>query len=189
VLVTGWVDGMTYDGVSEQPDPIRDRYAEILYRFFYGTATGLGLGLGDPHPGNYLLGADSRVAFFDFGMMRRLPPDYLRREGRIAHDVRERDAAALTAGMWRSTELLRDEAGREYVAQLRRMTLPPEALLVRRMEGLLFQNGGDAPAEGSLGSLMRELTEGDAPVDELGAEHAEWIARRHSARRAIGARA
>ena len=226
VLVTDWVDGISFDQVTAQPDRIRDRYAEIVYRFFYGTATGLELGLGDPHPGNYLLGADGRVAFFDFGMMRRLPPDYLRREARIARGIRERNAAAVTTGMrelgylpgapadwddelllealreaswwqetdeplrltpedlWRSTDLLRDERGREYMAQLRRMTLPPEALLVRRMEGLLFQTAAMLRASVPWGRLMRELTGDGDPVGELGAEHAEWLARRHGSVRA-----
>jgi hypothetical protein len=31
------------------------------------------------------------------------------------------------------------------------------------------------------GSLMRELTDGGEPVGELGAQHAEWLARRHAA--------
>jgi predicted unusual protein kinase regulating ubiquinone biosynthesis (AarF/ABC1/UbiB family) len=230
VLVTDWIDGMSFDDVSRQPDPIRDRYAEIVYRFFYGTATGLGFGLGDPHPGNYLLDAEGRVAFFDFGMMRRLPPDYLRREARIARGVRERDAAAVFAGMrelgylpgapgdwddellleslreaswwqasdgplrlapedlWRNADLLRDDSGREYVAQLRRMTLPPEALLVRRMEGLLFQTAVMLRARAPWGALLRELTDDGEPVGELGIEHAEWFARRHGATPAIGAR-
>jgi predicted unusual protein kinase regulating ubiquinone biosynthesis (AarF/ABC1/UbiB family) len=226
VLVTDWIDGMSFDEVTRQPDPVRDRYAEIVYRFFYATATGLGFGLGDPHPGNYLLGADGRVAFFDFGMMRRLEPGYLRREARITRGVRERDAAAVAGGMrelgylpgapegwddqlllealreaswwqetdqplrltpedlWRNADLLRDEGGREYVAQLRRMSLPPEALLVRRMEGLLFQTAAMLRASAPWGPLMRELTEGGRPIGELGAEHAEWIARRHGSRRA-----
>jgi predicted unusual protein kinase regulating ubiquinone biosynthesis (AarF/ABC1/UbiB family) len=230
VLVTDWVDGMSFDEVSLQPDPVRDRYAEIVYRFFYGTATGLGFGLGDPHPGNYLLGADGRVAFFDFGMMRRLAPDYLRREARIARGIREQDAAAVTAGMrelgylpgapddwddelllesmreaawwqesdeplrltpedlWRNADLLRDESGREHVAQLRRMSLPPEALLVRRMEGMLFQTAAMLRASAPWGPLMRELTEEGEPVGELGAEHAGWVARRHGSRAATGAR-
>ena len=55
VLVTDWVEGIGFDDVGRQPDAVRDRYAEIVYRFFYGTALELGLALGDPHPGNYLL--------------------------------------------------------------------------------------------------------------------------------------
>ncbi len=93
--MTDWVDGMTFEQVTRQPDAIRDRYAQIVYRFFYGTALHLGVALGDPHPGNYLLQADGHVAFFDFGMIRRLPPDYLRREAVIARAVREGDNATV----------------------------------------------------------------------------------------------
>ena len=90
--------------------------------------------------------------------------------------------------LWRTTDLLRDEAGREYVAQLRRMTLPPEALLLRRMEGLLFQTAAMLRASAPWGPLLRELTEGGEPVGELGVEHAEWVARRHGSTRTIGPR-
>ena len=83
ILVSEWIDGITFDEVARQPDPVRDRYMEIVYRFFYATVANLDLALGDPHPGNYLLGGDGRVAFFDFGMMRRLPAGYLRAEGDI----------------------------------------------------------------------------------------------------------
>jgi predicted unusual protein kinase regulating ubiquinone biosynthesis (AarF/ABC1/UbiB family) len=217
VLVTDWVDGITFDEVTRAPDAVRDRYAEIVYRFFYGTALHLGMALGDPHPGNYLLCPDGRVAFFDFGMMRRLSPDYLRREAVIAGGLREGDVAAVTAGMrdlgylpgapgewdsqllfdymravswwlrcdeplrlapedlWRSTESLRDEGAREQVAQLRRMSLPPEALLLRRMEGMLFQTASTAHAAAPWGELLRELVEGGEPVGELGAQHAQWL--------------
>src|SRR3954447_17436857 len=99
VLVTEWVDGISFDEVTRQPDEVRDRYAQIVYRFFYVTALNLGVALGDPHPGNYLLCDDGRVAFVDFGMMRRLPPGYLEREAVIARGVREADEATVMAGM------------------------------------------------------------------------------------------
>ena len=57
-------------GRRASPTPVRDRYAEIVYRFFYANAAELDVALGDPHPGNYLLRDDGRVAFFDFGMLR-----------------------------------------------------------------------------------------------------------------------
>ena len=94
-----WVDGIGFAELTAQPDAVRDRYVEIVYRFFYGTALALGLALGDPHPGNYLLCPDGHVAFFDFGMLRRLPPDYVRREGEISRAVRESEPAAVIAGM------------------------------------------------------------------------------------------
>ena len=224
VLVTDWVDGIGFDDVAREPDAVRDRYAEIVYRFFYGTALELGLALGDPHPGNYLLCPDGRVAFFDFGMLRPLPSDYVRREGAISRAIRDRDADALVAGMhalgylpgdpanwdgpllldymrnvswwleddapvrlgpedvWRGTEILRDDDGRAQVAQLRNMTLPREALLLRRMDGLLFQTAATLRAEAPWGALLREITGEGEPVDELGAEHAAWLAARHRRR-------
>lgn len=220
VLVTEWIDGQSFDEVTRAPEPVRDRYAEIVYRFFYGNVLELGLALGDPHPGNYLLCADGHVAFFDFGMMRRLPADYLRREAVIARGVRERDPAAVVQGMrelgyltgsleewdaellldymyevswwlyseaplrlspedlWRSSDVLRAQGSREHMDQLRRMTLPPEALLLRRMEGLLFQTVAMVRASASWGRLLRELMEGAPPVSELGEQHARWLAER-----------
>ena len=219
VLVTDWVDGIGFDEVTKQPDEVRDRYAQIVYRFFYGTALDLGVALGDPHPGNYLLCPDGRVAFLDFGMMRRLPPGYLEREAIIARGVREADEETVVEGMrelgylpgepsewdgellldymrgvswwlhaeeplrlapedlWRGSELLRDEE-RDHIAQLKRMTLPPEALLLRRMEGLLFQTAAIMRACAPWGRLLRELIEGGEPVGELGREHAQWLKRR-----------
>jgi predicted unusual protein kinase regulating ubiquinone biosynthesis (AarF/ABC1/UbiB family) len=217
VLVTEWVDGMAFDDVAAEPDAVRDRYAEILYRFFYGTIAGLGLVLGDPHPGNYLLCPDDRVAFFDFGMLRRLPADHLAREGLVAQAIREDDAPLMLAtlgdlgylpgeaadwdgqlmldymrglawwlettdrlepkDLWRGTATLRGEAGGDHMAQLRRMTFPSEALLLRRMEGLLFQAATTIRAKAPWGPLMRELVEGGPPVGSLGAAHADWLAR------------
>jgi hypothetical protein len=227
VLVSDWVDGSGFEEVGSRPDHVRDRYVEIVYRFFYGTASGLGLALGDPHPGNYLLCPDGRVAFFDFGMMRRLPPDYLRREGAISRAVRESDEASLVAGMhelgylpgdpadwngellltymrevswwlqaeepvrlapedlWRGTATLRD-GGTERLTQLRQMTLPPEALLIRRMEGLLFQTAVTARARAPWGPLLRELIEDGAPVSELGRRHREWLTGSSGARGQLG---
>lgn len=220
VLVTEWVDGLDFAHVQERPDVDRDRYAEIAYRFFYETASHLGLALGDPHPGNYLLCGDGRVGFFDFGMMRHLPTGYVHREGVISRAVRENDAAAAVAGMyelgylpgdpgewdgelllaymrqvswwlraegslrltpedlWRSTVELREEGASEHFAQLRRMTVPAEALLLRRMEGLLFQTAAMVRAAAPWGELLEELIEGAEPVTELGREHHEWLARR-----------
>ena len=220
VLVTDWIDGLDFDAVVEQPDPVRDRYAEIVYRFFYETVHHLGLALGDPHPGNYLLCPDGRVAFFDFGMMRRLPADYVEREAVISRAIHSGDADGVLDGMrelgylagdrgdwngpllldymrevswwlrtdgplrlepedlWRSTQTLREAGSEEHIAQLRRMTLPPEALLLRRMEGLLFQTAATLRACAAWGPLLQELIEGSAPATELGREHAAWLADR-----------
>ena len=52
------------------------------------------------------------------------------------------------------------------------MDLPPEALLLRRMEGLLFQVATSLRACADWGGLLRELIEGGEPLGPLGVEHA-----------------
>ena len=70
--------------------------------------------------------------------------------------------------IWRGGASLRDDRNGELRQQIRRMTLPPEALLLRRMEGLLFQVASTLRAEASWGALMGELIEGGEPVGQLG---------------------
>ena len=222
VLVAEWVDGIDFQRVAQRPDPVRDRYAEIVYRFFYANAAELDIALGDPHPGNYLLRDDQRVSFFDFGMVRKLPREYLRQEARVFAAIRDSDAPALLTAMrelgylpglsaewnaevildgmrqagwwflgseplrlapddlWRGTERLREGGGLDAYEQMRRMTLPPEALLLRRMEGLLFQIASTVRAEADWGALLRELVEDGEPTTELGVAHAEWLAAKDS---------
>ena len=50
----------------------RDRFGEIVFRFFFGSLYRNGHFSGDPHPGNYRLMPDGRVAFIDFGMTKRV---------------------------------------------------------------------------------------------------------------------
>ena len=80
--------------------------------------------------------------------------------------------------VWRGADVLREDSGRHHIAQLRRMTLPPEALLLRRVEGLLFQTAAITRASALWGKLLRELIEGAETVGDLGAQHAAWLARR-----------
>ena len=220
VLVTEWVDGLGFNEVAEQPDDVRDRYAEILYRFYYANVAELDIALGDPHPGNYVLCDDGRVTFFDFGMIRELPRGYLRREGDVLAAIRDSDGPALVHAMrelgylpglsaewdssvlldgmrqagwwflepgarrlapddlWRGSEALRDSSGKAAYEQLRRMTLPVEALLLRRMEGLLFQIASTVRAEADWGALLSELVQGGEPSTDLGREHAVWLEER-----------
>jgi predicted unusual protein kinase regulating ubiquinone biosynthesis (AarF/ABC1/UbiB family) len=95
VLVTDWVDGIPFDRVKELPQDERDRFGEILFRFFIGSLYRTGHFSGDPHPGNYLLMEDGRVAFIDFGMNKRLPRERVEAERRWLRAAMERDAESL----------------------------------------------------------------------------------------------
>lgn len=72
VLVTEWVDGKGFDEVKARPQAERDRFAEIIFRFCFGSIYHLQHFNADAHPGNYLAMEDGKVAFLDFGMTKRL---------------------------------------------------------------------------------------------------------------------
>src|SRR4051794_18647504 len=80
VLVSEWVDGAGFDEVRELPQPERDRFGEIVFRFCFGSIYHLQHFNADAHPGNYLLLEDGRVAFLDFGMTKQLDKEQIELE-------------------------------------------------------------------------------------------------------------
>jgi predicted unusual protein kinase regulating ubiquinone biosynthesis (AarF/ABC1/UbiB family) len=80
VLVTEWVDGVGFDEVRRLPQPERDRFGEIVFRFCFGSIYHLQHFNADAHPGNYLLMPDGKVAFLDFGMTKHLDLDQIELE-------------------------------------------------------------------------------------------------------------
>ena len=99
VLVSEYVEGERFDAVRELDQDQRDRYGEIVFRFFFGLLYRHRIALGDPHPGNYLLRPDGRVAFLDYGLVRDFGTARIDAERAIALAVREDDAAALQAAL------------------------------------------------------------------------------------------
>ena len=99
VLVSEYVEGARFDDVRALDQAQRDRYGEIVFRFFFGLLYRHRLALGDPHPGNYLLRPDGRVAFLDYGLVRDLGAPRVDAERAIALAVREADPAALKAAL------------------------------------------------------------------------------------------
>ena len=186
VLVTALLRGKRFEEVKRLGDEERDRFAEIVFRFYFSLLDRLQRVCGDPHPGNYLLLDDGRVGFLDFGLMRTLEPDYLEGEKALARACLAEDAAAvhailarlgylpdpgdflpeallewlLAAGEWYLqpgfrrlspqyvTELVDATSSPRspWFEQLRRMSVPPQALLIRRMEGLVFTSLGELRA-------------------------------------------
>jgi predicted unusual protein kinase regulating ubiquinone biosynthesis (AarF/ABC1/UbiB family) len=72
VLVTELVEGIGFEQVKELPHEERSRFGEIVFRGSFGSIYHLQHFNADPHPGNYLLLEDGRVAFLDFGMTKKL---------------------------------------------------------------------------------------------------------------------
>jgi predicted unusual protein kinase regulating ubiquinone biosynthesis (AarF/ABC1/UbiB family) len=78
VVVSDWVDGRPFREIAGLPDGERSRVGEIIYRFFYGSLHRLGRFNVDPHPGNYMLMDDGRMAFIDFGSVKEVDVERLR---------------------------------------------------------------------------------------------------------------
>jgi predicted unusual protein kinase regulating ubiquinone biosynthesis (AarF/ABC1/UbiB family) len=99
VLVTELVEGMKFEQVKELPDEERSRFGEIVFRGSFGSIYHLQHFNADPHPGNYILMGDGRVAFLDFGMTKKLDNEQILLEQRAIdaafHDDPERFRNAL----------------------------------------------------------------------------------------------
>jgi predicted unusual protein kinase regulating ubiquinone biosynthesis (AarF/ABC1/UbiB family) len=99
VLVTELVEGLDFEQVKELPHEERSRFGEIVFRGSFGSIYHLRHFNADPHPGNYILMADGRVAFLDFGMTKKLEHEQIVLEQRVIdaafHNDPERFRSAL----------------------------------------------------------------------------------------------
>jgi predicted unusual protein kinase regulating ubiquinone biosynthesis (AarF/ABC1/UbiB family) len=218
VLVSEYVEGMPFDDVRGLDQAERDRFGEIVFRFFFATLDRAGLALGDPHPGNYLLREDGKVSFLDFGLVRKVSPAHLDGERRLACAIADGDADGVhremtelgylpepdtfepepllaqvqTAGSWMfepgfrniTPELVREvvEQGSSprspWFEQMRMQTLPPESLLMRRMEGLLLSVLAQLRAAADWRGIVEEYIRDAPPSTSLGEQDsAFWHAR------------
>ena len=78
VITQEFVVGEPFTSALAWDQADKDRLAEIVFRFFYGCLNRFLIFSADPHPGNYLLLDDGRVAFLDFGLVRALDPGTLK---------------------------------------------------------------------------------------------------------------
>jgi predicted unusual protein kinase regulating ubiquinone biosynthesis (AarF/ABC1/UbiB family) len=91
VMVSEFVHGTGFEDLKDYPQADRDRIGEIIYRFYFGCLYRHGQFSGDPHPGNSQLLEDGRMAFFDFGLFKRMPPGTVELEIQVARAIIEGD--------------------------------------------------------------------------------------------------
>jgi predicted unusual protein kinase regulating ubiquinone biosynthesis (AarF/ABC1/UbiB family) len=99
ILVSEFIHGERFEAVRERNEAERDRYGEIVFRFYFGLLYRDRVALGDPHPGNYLLRPDGRVAFLDYGLLRDVNAERVNAERAIAIAVHDKDALALKSAL------------------------------------------------------------------------------------------
>ncbi len=95
VLVSEFVEGIGFEEIKGFPQADRDRVGEILFRFYFGCMYRHHQFSGDPHPGNSMLLGDGRLAFFDFGLFKRMPAAAVDLELQIARAVIEGDSGTI----------------------------------------------------------------------------------------------
>lgn len=74
-LVSQWVDAdrSLADVIESGTQAERDRLGAVFVRFLYSGPARIGLLHADPHPGNFRVMADGRLAVVDYGAVARLP--------------------------------------------------------------------------------------------------------------------
>jgi predicted unusual protein kinase regulating ubiquinone biosynthesis (AarF/ABC1/UbiB family) len=103
VLVSEFVRGVGFEELKGYSQEDRDRIGEIVFRFYIGCVYRHHQFSGDPHPGNFMLLDDGRVAFLDFGLFKRIDARPVELELACQRAVTEGDA--------RAVHRLLDEAG------------------------------------------------------------------------------
>ena len=78
LLTMTWLEGRGLMSWLEEPQELRNRIAELLFKAWWGPMTHYGVIHGDPHLGNYALTDNAeRLHLLDFGCVRIFPPRFL----------------------------------------------------------------------------------------------------------------
>jgi predicted unusual protein kinase regulating ubiquinone biosynthesis (AarF/ABC1/UbiB family) len=109
VLTQELVQGLSWSEALTAEQELRDQWAEVIWRFTYGTSSHICALHADPHPGNYIFHGDGSVSFLDFGCVKRFSRDQFAMFDVIMREVLRNDAAGawracVEAGFWRSTD-------------------------------------------------------------------------------------
>ena len=91
VITQEFVEGESFMTAFGWGQEKKDELAEMLFRFFYGSLNRFLIFSADPHPGNYLLLKDGKVAFLDFGLVRSVDPGTLQQLLEIVQALIEDD--------------------------------------------------------------------------------------------------
>ena len=98
VIVSEWVDGTGLGRIITDGTQVeRDLAGRLLAELHFSAPARAGLLHADPHPGNYLLTDDGRLAVIDYGSIARFPngtPTIIGRVSRLALDNRADDVLA-----------------------------------------------------------------------------------------------
>ena len=100
-LVSEWVDAdrSLADVIESGTQAERDTLGERFVRFLFSGPARIGLLHADPHPGNYRVLADGRLAVVDYGSVARLPEGIPRIVGQLLRAASENDYDRVLEGL------------------------------------------------------------------------------------------
>ena len=152
VIVTEWVDGTPLARSSPRHPGAARRGGHALLEFLLRAPNRARLLHADPHPGNFRITEDGRLAVFDFGAVNRLPHGLPPSLGRLLTEALAGEAEALEAGL-RDEGFIRKgididpEALLEYLAPLVEPLLHDEFTFYARVAARCRRHvAGPAPA-------------------------------------------
>jgi predicted unusual protein kinase regulating ubiquinone biosynthesis (AarF/ABC1/UbiB family) len=100
VLVSEWIDGRPLSDVIANGTPEERDAVGLLYeRFLLAGPSRAGLLHADPHPGNFRITADGRLAVLDFGAVARLPDGLPPAMGSLLRIAQSGDAELVIQGL------------------------------------------------------------------------------------------
>ncbi|MBV8947071.1 MAG: AarF/ABC1/UbiB kinase family protein [Solirubrobacterales bacterium] len=119
VLVQELVQGRSWSDALGAGQQLRDRWAEAIVRFAYGSVNHFRMFNADPHPGNYLFHDDGSVSFLDFGCVKIIDEQMTALTTEVVRACLRGDAeatwrASVKAGLFRESDPVDREAVFEY---------------------------------------------------------------------------
>jgi predicted unusual protein kinase regulating ubiquinone biosynthesis (AarF/ABC1/UbiB family) len=100
VLVSEWVEGTPLSTIIKSGTVAqRDRAGEVMATLHFSAPERVGLLHADPHPGNFRLQPDGRLAVIDFGAVARLPEGLPEPVGRLTRLALQGKASEVLAGL------------------------------------------------------------------------------------------
>ncbi len=148
VLVSEWVDGIKLTRAAAV-EAQRDRLGLNYVRFLFAGPKRAGLLHADPHPGNYLVERNGRLAVVDFGLVAQLPDGLPTAMGRLISAARDGDSVAVAQGLRDEGFVTRETDASALLAYLAPFVEPaavPEFHFTRDWLRGQFQRVGDLRA-------------------------------------------
>ncbi|MGD9991250.1 ABC1 kinase family protein, partial [Pseudonocardia sp.] len=101
VIVSEWLDGVSLGTMTARPaatareQALRDEWAHTIIETMFSSPERVGLLHADPHPGNFMVLSDGRLAMIDFGAVADLPDGFPPVLARILRHVADAEPAKM----------------------------------------------------------------------------------------------